>query len=139
VVDEHGNIRTDENGYMNGPDVFNFLIREVPKDIKNIFEFSGQDRENIDFWVFHQANTYMNEYLAKKLKLDASKIPTSIEKFGNTSSVSIPLTMVSKLGDKLKETKKLLLSGFGVGMSWASAILQMHNCYIPEIIEVPVE
>jgi 3-oxoacyl-[acyl-carrier-protein] synthase-3 len=136
VVDEHGNIRSDEHGYMDGADVFNFLIREVPKDIKSILEKSGIENESIDFWIFHQANQYMNQYLAKKLKLKSDVIPTSIEKFGNTSSVSIPLTMVYKLSEELQQPKKLLLSGFGVGMAWASAILNTDVIFIPEIIEV---
>ena len=121
---------------MNGPDVFNFLIREVPKDIKYLFEKSGVYSQEIDYWIFHQANLYMNNYLLKKLKLDPSIVPTSIEKFGNTSSVSIPLTIAYNLQQELKQNKKLLLSGFGVGMAWATAILNFSNCCIPEIVEV---
>jgi 3-oxoacyl-[acyl-carrier-protein] synthase-3 len=136
VVDEYGNVRSEEHGYMNGADVFNFLIREVPKDINFLFEKSGVTRDEIDHWVFHQANTYMNQYLMKKLKLDKAKVPTSIEKFGNTSSVSIPLTIVHKLNNELKSEKKLLLSGFGVGLAWATAIINMNNCIIPEIVEI---
>jgi 3-oxoacyl-[acyl-carrier-protein] synthase-3 len=136
VVDEYGNMRTDEQGYMNGADVFNFLIREVPKDIKNIFEKSGESLETIDHFVFHQANNYMNDYLVKKLKLDPAKVPSSIEKFGNTSSVSIPLTIATQLREQLATRKKLLLSGFGVGMSWASAIINTDNCHIGPLIEI---
>lgn len=136
VRDEYGNTRSDEQGYMNGPDVFNFLIREVPKDIKFLFEKSGIYSQEIDYWIFHQANLYMNKYLMKKLKLDPSVVPTSIEKFGNTSSVSIPLTITSNLQEELKQKKKLLLSGFGVGMSWATAILNFNNCYIPDLVEI---
>jgi len=136
VVDEYGNMRSEEQGYMNGPDVFSFLNREVPKDIKSLLEGSETSREEIDYWVFHQANSFMNQYLLKKLKLDSDIVPSSIEKFGNTSSVSIPLTIVYRLQEELKTRKKLLLSGFGVGMSWASAILNFDKCYIPEIIEI---
>ena len=136
VVDEHGNIRTDEQGYMNGADVFNFVIREVPKDIKNTLEFSGTDMKKIDYFVFHQANSYMNSYLARKLKLDTEKIPTSIEKFGNTSSVSIPITMVSELKNELALQPKLLLCGFGVGLSWATVILNFNHCKISNIVEI---
>ncbi|MBE0655612.1 MAG: ketoacyl-ACP synthase III, partial [Bacteroidales bacterium] len=90
VVDEYGNMRSDEHGYMNGADVFNFVIREVPKDFRRLIEYSGVDLSTIDYYVFHQANSYINDFLAKKLKLPVDKIPSTIVKYGNTSSVSIP-------------------------------------------------
>ncbi len=136
VIDEHGNMRSDEQAYMNGPDVFNFLIREVPKDVKNTLEYAETDKDSIDYFVFHQANDYINSYLAKKLKLDKDKIPMSIEKFGNTSSVSIPLTIATELQDKLDEKKKVLFCGFGVGLSWATAILNFKDCHISELVEI---
>lgn len=135
IVDEYGNIRSEEHGYMNGSDVFNFVIKEIPPDIKNIISFANTDFSTIDYFLFHQANDFINTYLAKKLKLDVSRIPSTIAKFGNTSSVSIPLTMVSELKDKL-DNKKLLLSGFGVGMTWASAIIETNKCHISDIVEI---
>ena len=136
VVDEYGNIRSDEHGYMSGADVFNFVLAEIPKDIKTVINLAKTDLSQIDFFVFHQANSYMNNYLAKKLKLDTERVPNSIEKFGNTSSVSIPLTIVSELKNKLQGNKKLLFSGFGVGMSWASAIINTMDCYVSDILEI---
>lgn len=136
IVDEYGNIRTLEQGYMHGGDVFNFVIREIPRDIKLILGFSNTEIENIDHYVFHQANNFINSYLAKKLKLDLNKIPSTIHKYGNTSSVSVPLTIVSELKDSLKTKKTILLSAFGVGMTWASAILQFNNCSISDIVEI---
>jgi 3-oxoacyl-[acyl-carrier-protein] synthase-3 len=136
VVDEHGNIRTDEHGYMNGADVFNFVLREIPKSIKQTLSFAKLEKENLDYYVFHQANKFMNDYLAKKLKLDPIKVPSTISKYGNTSSVSIPITIVDQLKDKLESPKKLLLCGFGVGMSWATAILPTKQINISIIVEV---
>jgi 3-oxoacyl-[acyl-carrier-protein] synthase-3 len=136
VIDEHGNKRSDEHGSMNGPDVFNFAIREVPADIQRVSDFSGIALDKMDYYVFHQANAYMNGYLQKKLKLPVEKLPTSISKFGNTSSVSIPITIVSELKDRLMGRNSLMLCGFGVGMSWATAFLEFHDCYIPELIEI---
>jgi 3-oxoacyl-[acyl-carrier-protein] synthase-3 len=136
VVDEYGNIRSDEQGYMNGADVFNFVIREVPKDFNRLIEFTGVDISTIDFFVFHQANSYINGFLANKLKLPEAKIPSTIEKFGNTSSVSIPLTIVSELKNKLSDHKRLLLSGFGVGLTWGTAVIGTDECYVGEIVEV---
>ena len=136
VVDEYGNIRTDENGYMNGADVFNFVIVEVPKDIKRLFEISGEDIQAMDYYVFHQANAFINNHIAKKLKLDNSRIPWTIQKYGNTSSVSVPLTIASELKDKLAGRKKLMLSAFGVGMAWATAIVPFVDCKISRIVEL---
>ena len=136
VVDEYGNIRSDEQGYMNGGDVFNFVIREIPKDIKKMVEFSGKNLADLDWYIFHQANNFINSYLAKKLKLDTSKIPSTIAKYGNTSSVSVPLTIVDRLKDKMNGHHELLLSAFGVGMTWATAIVPFEDCRISDIVEV---
>lgn len=136
VVDDYGNIRSEEHGYMNGADVFNFVIREVPKDFYAILKYSGTDVSSIDYFVFHQANSYINNYLVKKLKLDPQKVPSTIAKFGNTSSVSIPLTIVSELHDKLETPSKILLCGFGVGISWATAIITANKCHISPIVEI---
>jgi len=136
VVDEYGNIRSEEQGYMNGADVFNFVIREVPKDFHRLLDFSGTAVTAIDHFVFHQANSYINGYLAKKLKLPEDKIPSTIHKYGNTSSVSIPLTIVSELRNKLEGRKHILLSGFGVGLTWGTALIELEDCYIGEIVEI---
>ena len=136
VIDEYGNVRSEEQGYMNGADVFNFVIREVPRDFNRIIKFAGIDTTTINYFIFHQANSYINGYLAKKLKLPEDKLPSTIEKFGNTSSVSIPLTIVSELRNSLSGHRRLLLSGFGVGLTWGTAILDVDGCYIGEIIEV---
>lgn len=136
VVDEYGNIRTDENGYMNGADVFNFVIVEVPKDIKRLMSAAGEDIQQMDYYVFHQANAFINNYIAKKMKLDKDRIPWTIQKYGNTSSVSVPLTIASELKDKLVGNKKIMLSAFGVGMAWATAIVPFVDCKISDIVEI---
>ena len=136
VVDEYGNIRTDENGHMNGADVFNFVIVEVPKDIKRLMAASGEDIQRMDYYVFHQANAFINNHIAKRMKLDKERIPWTIQKYGNTSSVSVPLTIVSELKNKMQGSKKLLLSAFGVGMAWATAIVPFVDCKISEIVEL---
>lgn len=136
VVDQYGNIRTDEQGYMDGESVFNFVASKIPKDIKKLCENTGTDLFSMDYYVFHQANNFMNQYLIHKLKLDNTKIPSTIEKFGNTSSVSVPLTIVSELKDKLKGEHKVLLSAFGVGLTWATAIVPFVDCKISDIVEI---
>ncbi len=136
VVDEYGNIRTEEQGYMNGSDVFNFVISEIPKDIKKLFAYSGKNMQECDFYVFHQANNFINKYLARKLNLDVNKIPSTVEKYGNTSSVSVPLTIADQLNGKMHGEKTLMMSAFGVGMTWATGIVPFDDLKISEIVEV---
>ncbi len=136
VVDEFGNMRSEEQGYMMGGDVFNFVIREIPRDIKNTLAYAGLTTDDFDFVVFHQANNFINSYIARKMKLDTTKIPSTIAKFGNTSSVSVPLTIVSELKGKMNGRKHLLMSAFGVGMTWATGIVPFVDCKISDIVEV---
>ena len=136
VVDEFGNMRSEEQGYMRGGDVFNFVIREIPRDIKNTVAYAGKEIEGFDYVVFHQANNFINGYIAKKMKLNADRIPSTIAKFGNTSSVSVPLTIVSELKGKLNGKKDLLLTAFGVGMTWATGVVPFVDCNISDIVEV---
>jgi 3-oxoacyl-[acyl-carrier-protein] synthase-3 len=136
VIDEFGNMRSDEQGYMRGGDVFNFVIREIPRDIRNTVAFAGREMDSFDYIVFHQANQFINGYIAKKMKLNTEKIPSTIAKFGNTSSVSVPLTIVSELKGKLTGKKELLLMAFGVGLSWATGVIPFVDCNISDIVEV---
>ena len=136
VVDEYGNMRSEEQGYMKGGDVFNFVIREIPRDIKKTLLAAEISVDQLDYIVFHQANNFINSFIAKKMKLDVTKIPHTIEKFGNTSSVSVPLTIVSELKGKLDGEKILLLSAFGVGMTWASGIVPFVDTKISDLVEV---
>jgi 3-oxoacyl-[acyl-carrier-protein] synthase-3 len=135
-VDEFGNMRSQEQGYMRGGDVFNFVIREVPRDIKTTLDFVGKNVDDFDYIIFHQANNFINSYISKKMKLNAAKIPSTIAKFGNTSSVSVPITIVSELRGKLNGHKDILMSAFGVGMTWATGIIALEDCKISEIVEV---
>lgn len=136
VVDEYGNMRSEEQGYMKGGDVFNFVIREIPRDIKRTMAEAGKTVDDIDYFCFHQANNFINAYIAKKMKLDLDKIPHTIEKFGNTSSVSVPLTIVSELKGKMDGRKTLMLSAFGVGMTWATGVVSFCDTRISKIVEV---
>ena len=136
VIDDYGNIRSDEQGYMKGADVFNFVIREVPKDFYRLLDYAGLTLETIDYFAFHQANSYINNFLVRKLKLPDTKIISTIHKYGNTSSVSIPLTIVSELRNSMSEKKQLLMSGFGVGLTWGTAIVDLSGCKIGRVVEI---
>jgi 3-oxoacyl-[acyl-carrier-protein] synthase III len=129
VYIEPGISRAKKHLALNGSDVFNFALREVAANINSLSEHSHISKEEIDYFVFHQANKLINESIRKKLKVAAEKVPYSIEKFGNTSSASIPLTICHSLKEELKGRKRILLSGFGVGYSWGSVILTTDNVY----------
>jgi 3-oxoacyl-[acyl-carrier-protein] synthase III len=133
---ENGRVYSDEQGYMDGAGVFEFVITEVPKSIKKALQFAGIEKEQIDFFVFHQANKFMNEHLNRKLKLDEQKVPFSLDRFGNTSSVSIPITIVSELNGKLSGAHKLLISGFGVGLSLGTAVISIDTPWLGKITEI---
>lgn len=132
---EDGNIRTDLEVFMDGMDVFNFAISKVPKSVKQLLKETERTVEDLDFLVFHQANRFMMEFFVKKLKMDPSRVPFSISKYGNTSSASVPLTIASELCGKLDGDKKLILSAFGAGLSWGSALLQSRDCKVSPVFE----
>ncbi len=127
---DKGIIRAKKHLALNGMDIFNFALREAAPNIKNLLEYSKTSIEEIDYFVFHQANKLINESLRKKLKINLDKVPYSIDLFGNTSSASIPLTICHQLQIELKSNNcKLLLSGFGVGYSWGSLICEVQSVY----------
>jgi 3-oxoacyl-[acyl-carrier-protein] synthase-3 len=133
---EEGIERSDKNLVLDGIEVFNFALREVAPGIQELFGQSGYTADTIDYFVFHQANKLMNESVRKKCRVDAQKVPYSINKFGNTSSASVPLTLIHSLRDQLEKQKlNLLLSGFGVGFSWGNCILQTNGVTCTEILE----
>lgn len=136
ILDEFGNISTDEHGYMNGLDVFNFVLQEIPNNVTSLLSYAGESICSVDFFLFHQANIFMNDYLTRKIKIPAFKVPNCIEKFGNTSSVSIPLTIVSQLEEIANQPQKIFMCGFGVGMSWASCILESPGFFVNPLIEL---
>lgn len=123
--------------HMKGMDVFAFGITTVPKSIKKLAQHFGYDYLDSDYYVFHQANKKMIETIVKKLKLPAEKVPDGMKYFGNTSSASIPLAMVTELGDILSHGKhNLTCCGFGVGLSWGTINLTTENLVISKLVEV---
>lgn len=124
---------------MKGMDVFSFGISTAPKSVKKLAEHYGFDYLDYDFYVFHQANMKMNNMIAKKLKLPMDKVPSSMAHFGNTSSASIPITIVTQLKDCLKEHNKFICCGFGVGLSWGTVAFDCDNLFISDLVEVEEE
>ena len=136
-VDEEKNIRTGEHLKMKGMDVFNFGIRVVPTDIKRLLNFIEMPIDDVDLILYHQANKFMTDFFTKRLKFSSEKTPYSLEKFGNTSSASIPLTIVSEMYDLTSYSKRdnVIITGFGAGLSWGSALISLNQCKISELVE----
>ena len=131
-----GNIRSDYDLYMNGVDVFSFTITEVPVLVDEFLSESKIDKSQFDVYAFHQANAYILKQLVKKLKLEKEKMHISMDRFGNTSVASIPLTICDKYGaDDLNEEKKVLACGFGIGLSWGVAAFSVNSGDIFPIVE----
>lgn len=122
---------------MKGMDVFSFGITTAPKSVKKLADHYSFDYQDADYFIFHQANMKMNNMIAKKLKLTPEKVPSCMYHFGNTSSASIPLTIVSELRGKFEnELTKFICCGFGVGLSWGTVAFKTKNIVISELVEV---
>ena len=126
--------------HMKGMDVFSFGITTAPKSVKKLAEHYGFNYLDADYVIFHQANMRMNNQIVKKLKLDPEKVPSCMYHFGNTSSASIPLTIVGELRGKFEnKPTKFICCGFGVGLSWGTVMLETNNIVVPEVVNVKDE
>lgn len=132
---DDGSIRNDEQIHMDGMEVFSFAVSEMPKDVKRLLSYAEKEVADIDKFVFHQANKYMMNVIAKKLKIDTQRMLYSIQKYGNTSGVSIPLTLADQKAF-INNNDLLLLNAIGAGFSWGTAILKLVDCTIVDINEL---
>jgi 3-oxoacyl-[acyl-carrier-protein] synthase-3 len=128
-----GNVRSDYETYMNGADVFSFTISEVPKLIKEVMTNENTTVDDYDCFVMHQANLYILKQIAKKIKIPNTKMPVSMDRFGNTSVTSIPLTLADKYGGEVQKIKALMC-GFGVGLSWGVVSTEINTADILPVI-----
>ncbi len=134
---EGGQIKISANFKMKGEDVFIFSTAVAPKEIEKLLLFSQKKMEEVDYLILHQANKIINETIRKRLKLDSERVPTSLAGFGNTSSASIPVTMQSCCtNDLVSRPLKLVLCGFGVGLSWASVFCQTDGIVVSDFVEI---
>jgi 3-oxoacyl-[acyl-carrier-protein] synthase-3 len=108
---------------MDGPDIFNFTLRVVPETVEQILAKAGLEQEDIDLFVFHQANAFMLEHLRKKLKVPAEKFFVSLAESGNTVSSTIPIALAdAERQGALTSGMRVMLLGFGVGLSWGGLV-----------------
>jgi len=124
-------------GVMDGMKVFDFTQEVVVPDVKKVLAETQKTKDNIDYFFFHQANKFMIDLFAMELDVAKEKCPVSLDRFGNTSTVSIPLGIVADFGEnKTKDFGTVILSGFGGGLSWGTACLNLNNCYVAELQEL---
>ncbi len=132
---EEGNYRRDVDITMDGMATFNHAVTAIPKQVKQLMKEADITADDIDYLVSHQANKFMIDFIVKRLKFDTKKVPFCIEKYGNTSAASIPLTIVSELKGKLNGEKRILLSAIGAGWSIGNAYMTTKDINISDIIE----
>lgn len=130
---EGGIVRTLRNLWLNGLDVFNFSVREAPLNISALLSYCGKSESDIDLLFMHQANLLMNETIRKKIKFPLEKVPYTLKSFGNTSSASIPLTIVNQQQGVTQNHHAMLLAAFGVGLSWGSCYVETDSLICPPI------
>lgn len=129
TYDADHNGRTEEDLYMDGMAIFNFAITHVHKDVDNLLNLINWKKEDIDYFILHQANNFMVNYVRKKLKVDPDKVPTNVTNYGNTGPATIPLLLTDLFADEKKTLEKVVLSGFGVGLSWGSIACNLSQTH----------
>lgn len=136
---EDGSVRNKLQSYLNGQDVFIFGITKAPRSIKALMEYAGWTAEEVDYLLLHQANKLMLQKIAKKVGVPFDKVPLSLDEFGNTSSASIPLTMLVRIREQLQSDQRLNLvaCGFGVGLSWATVSFSTQNLVVSPLQIIP--
>lgn len=118
---EDGNMRSENDMFMDGLEIFNFMINRVPQLVESMLTTLAWEKDQLDVLALHQPNAFVLNYLRKRLKLEPAKVPTVLEGFGNTGPATLPL-IFSEKGGALRENtalNRVLMAGFGVGLSWA--------------------
>lgn len=129
--DEHGNRRTNRNVFMDGTAIVNFAMEIVPKTVEEILTKASLRREEIDYYVFHQANRFVLSYLRQKCELMNFPYWEDVSEYGNTVSNSIPIALTDLLRKELeKQLEKVMLVGFGVGLSWGGCLVDLSRTMI---------
>jgi len=137
VKAEDGTLHWPDELILDGPAVLSFSTQRVPPSVTRALEYAGLEKDSVDYFIFHQANRMINETIRKKLGLAPEKVPSTLQEFGNTSGASLPVTMTARLNEVLATGRhKLLLSGFGIGLSWGICILDVENAKFPPLMEV---
>lgn len=140
VEDEAGNWRSQEQFFMEGDLVFNFVINETPVLISELLDFANTKKDEVDYFVCHQPNAFMLKKLAEKIEVDQEKMPNDIVSiYGNSNSATIPVTLChhyAKMYDG-KERNRLLFASFGSGLALGGVLIDLPKFYYCKIINYP--
>ena len=132
-----GGARSETDVVLDAAEIMNFTMREIHVSVKELLGFAGKTTPDVDAFVFHQANLFINNQVARKIGIKPDRAPTTLYDFGNTSSATIPLTITVKLRERIAQAAtRIVMSGFGVGLSWASAYWDAEDVVCPELVEV---
>jgi 3-oxoacyl-[acyl-carrier-protein] synthase-3 len=125
ITDESGNQRSDDHLYMNGSEIFSFTLDVVPPVVEALLAKTNKSMDDVDLFIFHQANKFMLEHLQRKIKIPGSKFYMSLEKYGNTVSSTIPIALKDAAREgRLASGNLVMLVGFGVGYSWGATMVR---------------
>ena len=140
---QHSYPRRDENGtlhwaselILDGPAVLSFSTQQVPPSVRRALDYANVTNNEVDYFIFHQANRMINETIRKKLGLPVEKVPSTLHDFGNTSGASLPVTMTARIHEALGNgCHRLSLSGFGIGLSWGTCVLEIADAKFPPLL-----
>ena len=121
ATDDAGCTRSRDNLFMDGPAIFAFAVTTVPRTLAALLQKSGLAVDSVDWYVYHQANKYMLEHLARRSKIPPEKMLIDVDVVGNTVSASIPVAICRAVeAGKIQPGQRLVLVGFGVGYSWGA-------------------
>lgn len=125
-IDQPGSFRSDFYLYMDGPEILNFTLREVPQAVNRLLKKSSVTIEDINYFIFHQANKFLLDILRKKLKIPPEKFCINMENYGNTVSASIPMALeIACSKGEVNAGGRVMLVGFGVGYSWGATLIKL--------------
>lgn len=128
IEDTQGNVRAADNVFMNGPEIFSFTLSVVPGMIHRLLEKSRLSLDQVDLFVFHQANLSMLDHLRKRLAIPSEKFVLAIEDCGNTVSSTIPIALKhAMVSGQVRKDSLVMLVGFGVGYSWGATLWRPEN------------
>lgn len=137
VEHEPGVWRRGTDMVVNGMDVFGFAIKTPPKALKEFISEFSIETDTLDYLLLHQANRFIDEKIRKSLGIPAGKVPYCLEEYGNVTSASIPLTMVTRCADSLRNRPcSMLACGFGVGLAWATMDFKTDGIIVSPLIEL---
>ena len=116
--------------YMDGTAVFSFSISDIPQALIDYLEYTNTSVKDYDSFIFHQANEFIIKQLIRKMKLPKESVPISLDRYGNTGGISIPLTLCDTYGQEESGKRNMLMCGFGIGLSWGITNFPIDSKYI---------